>query len=161
MTDVLAKADGMEARRAVLGDKEFKIKRRFNPLALSHENWVDLVYPEAKLFLEGLTVQNFKEILNDHRETRVKRNEKNAYLVKVIPDMFRFVESQRLYSLKESAYKKCQKKIEKRSKIGTPVLFFEKNRYKIMELSRAQEILEERKKFEKEQEHQSSTQDFE
>jgi hypothetical protein len=158
MTDVLAKADGMEARRAVLGGKELKIKRRFNPLSLSHENWIDLVYPDAKLFLEGLTVQNFKQLLDDHRETRIKRNEKNAYLIRTIPDMFKFIESQRLYSLKESVYKKFQKKIEKRSKISIPVLFFEENKYRIMELSKVQEILKERKKFEKEQ---SSVQNFE
>ena len=60
----MSKANGLEARRAFENTRLRRIKRRFNPTALSHENWVALVYPEAKLFLEGLTVERFKEMLN-------------------------------------------------------------------------------------------------
>ncbi len=150
MTDVLRKADAIEARRALLGDKDFKIKKRFNPLAMLHENWVDKVYPDAKLYLEGLTVENFKQMLDDHRALRTKRNEKNAYLKRVLPDMFQFVDSQRLFFLKESVYKKKRAKIKKRSKMTTPVLFFNGNKYRIMELTKVQEIIAERKKIEEE-----------
>lgn len=154
MTDVLWKADAIEARRALLGDKDFMIKRRFNPLAFSHENWVNKVYPDAKLYLEGLTIENFKQILDDHREVRAKRNEKNAYLKRIIPDMFVFLENDRIYPLigkeTESRYKKCRAKIKKRSKINDPILFFNADRYRIMELVKVQEIITERKKLEEE-----------
>ena len=77
MTDLMSKANGLEARRAFENTRLRRIKRRFNPTALSHDNWVALVYPEAKLFLEGLTVERFKEMLNEHRELWHKRQENN------------------------------------------------------------------------------------
>ncbi len=150
-TNLLRKVDGMQARKALIGEREFMIKKRFNPLAMSHENWFNMVYPDAKLFLEGLTVENFKQMLDDHRELRTKRNEKNAYLKRVFPDMFQFIDSQRLFFLEESVYKKSRARIKKRSKITAPVLFFNGGEYRIMELVKVQEILAEKKKL-KEQE---------
>jgi hypothetical protein len=154
MTDLLKTVSGMQSRRSIIGEKDFMVKKRFNPLAMSHENWVAIVYPEAKLFLKGLTVENFKQMLDDHREVRIKRNEKNAYLKRVVPEMFTLLENDRIYPLMgkelEPHYKKCRTKIKKRHKIISPVLFFQKDKYKIMELSKAQEILEERKKFKEE-----------
>lgn len=150
ITDVLAKAQAMEARRAVLGDKDFKIKKRFDLRGLSHDNWVDLVYPDAKLFLKGLTVQTFKQILDDHRDLRNERDKKNTYLKRIIPDIFQFMEGGRIFFLKESCYKKYRRKIEKRKKIDAPVLFLTNGSYEIIALTNAVEIIEERKKHEKE-----------
>jgi len=148
MTDILAVAKGIEATRALGGEREFAIKRRFDPRSMSHENWVGIVYPEMKLFLDGLTVENFKQILDDHRVLRNEREDKNAYLKKIRPDLFTFIETGRIYPLQESRYKKCRDKIKKRTKLSSPVLFFDEC-YAIIETEKAQEIIKERKENEK------------
>ena len=61
------------------------------------------------------------------------------------------MDSQRLFFLEESRYKKSRAKIKKRSKITSPTLFFNQGKYRIMELTKVQKIIDEKKKVEEEE----------
>jgi hypothetical protein len=111
MNDILAKSKGMEARRVVLGDGKFKVKYHFDPRGMSHENWEKLVYPDVKLFIDDMTKENFKQLLEEHRNLYDERDKKRSLLARKYPDLFKFckkeekdVDSQRYTSSTESTF---------------------------------------------------------
>jgi hypothetical protein len=111
----------MEARRVVLGDGKFKVKYHFDPRGMSHENWEKLVYPDVKLFIDDMTKENFKQLLEEHRNLYDERDKKRSLLARKYPDLFKFCKD-RLFPLKENEYKKIRDKLKKRYKMESPVI---------------------------------------
>lgn len=145
MNDIMKKASAMEAYLSVIEEPEFKIKRDFDPRGMSHENWKKIVWPVTKLFIEDMTADNFREILEEHRNLWTKRDEKRLSLEKHPPDLFRYM-SNRIFPLEEKRYKNARASLSKRTKIVNAVLLFHENKLKLMGDSDADEIIKEKSK---------------
>lgn len=162
MTHVIAKSDAMQTRRAVSGEREFAVKKDFDSRGLSHDSWLTIVYPDAKLFLKGLTKDNFIELLDTHREVKEEREQRDLSMERHPHILFQFMDEERVFPLKEKYYDKVRKSLGKKKKIASPVFFLVDLRPELITLDEATKIVKERKdREEKMQESEICTEDLE